>query len=187
MKFFIPISLVISSIIVGCSSDTSGTTSVNENQGVHFQGRDCLACHNIDLQKERNLFIGGTLFKSSSDVKVDDITTTCGGELIVNFLKAGVVSYSSKNYKVATKGDNGKGNLFILDKTNPAIIGDFIVQITDSSGTELAKSGGSHSFNGASYDNSTVDFNNRHSCNSCHTTGGNTSPLFVQQNVNLCK
>ena len=188
MKFFIPISLVVVAIISGCSSDVSGTTILSENQGVHFQGRDCIACHNVDLKKEKNLFIGGTLFKSSSNVKVDDITTTCGGELIVNFLKAGVVAYSSKDYKVATKGNNGKGNLFILDRTNPAIANKFQIEITDINGNTLAKSGvDSHIFSGASYNSSKIDPRNRHSCNSCHTTGGNTSPLFVQQNVNLCK
>jgi hypothetical protein len=188
MKFFIPISLVAIAMINSCSSDTSGATTLQEDQGVHFQGRDCLACHNIDLQKERNLFIGGTLFKDKNSTKVDDITTTCGGELIVNFLKAGVVSYSSKDYKVdTTKGNNGKGNLFILDRTNPPIAGDYIIQITDVNGNELASSLADHSFNGATYDNSKVDFANRHSCNSCHTTGGTTTPLFVQKNVNLCK
>ena len=189
MKFLIPISLVAIAIINGCSSDTSGTTITTQDQGVHFQGRDCLACHNIDLQKERNLFIGGTLFKSSSNVKVDDITTTCGGELIVNFLdNNNNVKYSSKDYKVATKGNNGKGNLFILDRTNPPIAGNFQIEITDVNGNTLAKSGvDSHSFSGISYDKLKINYDNRYSCNSCHTKGGETLPLFVKQNVNLCK
>jgi len=188
MKFLIPISLVVGVIISGCSSDTKGTTNLTQDQGTHFQGRDCLACHNIDLKKERNLFIAGTLFKDSNSAKVDDLNSVCGGELLVNFLKSNVISYSSKDYKVtSTKGYNGKGNLFILDRTSPPIAGDFIVQITDVNGNELAKSGANHSFNGVSYDSTKVDFANRHSCNSCHTNGGTTKPLFVQTNLDKCK
>jgi len=177
--------LLIATFFAGC---TGGTTTSN-TQEFHFQGRDCLACHNVDLQKERNLFIGGTLFKDKSLADANDLSTVCGGELVLKFLDSSYnVVYSSKDYiDPNSKGSNGKGNLFILDRKVSAIEGDFYMQITDKNANVLAISSTLHSFNGKAFDiNNSIDYNNRHSCNSCHTQGS-VSPLYTQSNSNICK
>jgi len=175
--------------LLGCSE----STNTNTTQGFHFQGRDCLACHNVDLSTEKHLFIGGSLFKDKNTADVNNLDTLCGGGLIVNFLTDNTnpssVVYSSKDFTDSNaKGSNGKGNVFVLKRKNTAVQGDYFVQITDEKGTELAVSGGTHSFTNNSYDIANpTDTLNRYSCNSCHSQNGTTSPLYVKSNVNNCQ
>jgi len=176
---------------LGCEDEEGeeGATTTT-TQGWHFQGRDCLACHNVDLQSERHLFVGGTLFKAPSVSDQDDLANSCGGEWVVNFLDSGSnVVYSSLSYTdSSSNGYKGKGNLFILARMLDAINGDYYVQITDTSGNEMALSSGLHNFTYDNYDiTNSADFANRRSCNACHVTGGVTQPLFVQSNPQLCK
>ena len=177
---------------LGCGEDEEGEEgSASTTKGWHFQGRDCLACHNLDLQDERHLFIGGTLFKASVVNDQDDLDNSCGGEWVINFLDSGSnIVYSSLSYTDSnSKGDKGKGNLFILARMLDAINGDFTVQITDKLGRELAKSNPlSHQFTYDNYNiNESANVDNRRSCNACHITGGVSAPLFVQNNQQLCE
>ena len=175
----------------GGSLTTTSVTSTSGGQGWHFQGRDCLACHNTDLKKERHLLIGATLYKESNVSNQDDVTNACGGKFVINFLDStSTTVYSSKDYEDSTsKGYNAKGNIFILQRTlrllDPGI---YRIQITDEHGVQLAHSRYSHQISSQDYDiNNNADINNRLSCNACHVKGGVTLPLYVQYNKNLCK
>lgn len=189
--FIVALSLFMS----GCGEDegsgTSGTTVVA--QGWHFQGRDCLACHNVDLGATKHLLIGGTLYKSKTVSNQDDLNSVCGGDFVINFLDANLSKiYTSKNYEdLNSKGYKAKGNLFILSrKLSQLTAQTFSMQITDKNGTVFAVSNFTHKFTTAAYDINTpvnLAMPNRISCNSCHIKGGVTSPLFVQANVIQCK
>ena len=175
---------------LGCEDEEGEEGSASTTQGWHFQGRDCLACHNVDLQDERHLFIGGTLFKSSVVNDQDDLANSCGGEWVINFLDSGSntihssLSFTDSN----SKGYKGKGNLFILARMLDSISGDYYVQIEDKFGNEVALSNGLHNFTYNNYDiTNSADYANRRSCNACHVTGGATAPLFVQSNQQLCE
>jgi len=175
----------------GCGEDDEGITSSSSTQGWHFQGRDCLACHNQDLKEDKHLLFAGTVYKDKDVINQDDENNSCGGELLVNFLdKDFNAVYSSKDYKAeGSTGYNGKGNIFILQRELRLLSADtYSIQITSADGVILAASNFSHKFSSADYDaNTNVDFNNRISCNACHIKGGSTSPLYVQVNSNLCK
>ena len=182
-------------ILNGCGEDEGGeegdSTTASSKQGWHFQGRDCQACHNVDLGSDKHLLIGGTLYKSSTVSNQDDIANTCGGEYLVKFLdNNGNTIYNSNDYKdVNSKGYKGKGNIFILQrKLRLLSAGTYYAQITDPNNSVMAISGYSHSFTSQDYDmNNPSDYANRLSCNSCHRNGGPQAPLYVQQNQSLCK
>ena len=179
----------------GCGEDDDddyGTSVASSSlQGWHFQGRDCLACHNQDLEEPKHLLFAGTLYKDKDVIDQDDENNACGGELIVNFLdKDFNTVYSSKDYKAeGSSGYNGKGNIFILQRELRLLsAGTYSIQITSVDGAVMAASNYSHSFTSSDYDaDKNVDFENRISCNACHIKGGSTAPLFVQVNSNLCK
>ena len=177
-------------LFAGCGDTGVGENNVSSKaQGWHFQGRDCLACHNTDLQTERHLLVAGTLFKSEYVNDQDDLGESCGGELIVNFentITRTVIS-SADYADSSSKGYNGKGNLFILQRMLNTLKGSYIILITDSSGNELASSDHAHQFNGAAYSaGDAIDGANRRSCNACHQAKDETQ-LYVQSNVDLCK
>jgi len=188
------LALILTFTLSGCGEDEggeSGSSTATVAQGWHFQGRDCLACHNSDLNPNKHLLFGGTFYKDSSVNNQDDINNVCGGEFVVNFLdnKFNTV-YSSKDYKDASsKGYKGKGNLFILQrKLRLLTAGIYHVQITDTNGNVMATSGYSHSVSSGDYDiNNPTDNANRISCNACHIRGGVRDPIYVQNNNNLCQ
>ena len=180
-------------IMSGCEDGEEGGegTTTTAKQGWHFQGRDCLACHNSDLNEAKHLLYGATLYKDANVTNQDDLQNVCGGEFIVNFLDGGFnLIYSSKDYKA--EGSNGykaKGNLFILQrKLRLFSAGNYYIQITDANGTVMAvTNGATHSFTSQDYLSSNpADYANRLSCNACHIQGGNQKPLYVQINKNLC-
>ena len=192
--FIVALSLILS----GCGNDEgSGASESNTTatQGWHFQGRDCLACHNVDLATEEHLLIGGTLYKNQSVQNQDDLNETCGGEIVVNFYDnpfATVPSYSSSDYKdVNSKGYKGKGNLFILQRKLGLIsAGDYYIELATTNGDVLADRY-LHKFSSQSYDiNNPIDWTNRVSCNACHSSQKNAPayPLYVKTSaVSLCK
>ena len=186
----LPLTLFLSACSEDEGGDSEGTTTTTA-QGWHFQGRDCLACHNVDLNEDKHLLVGGTLYKSSTVSNQDDLNNVCGGDFVINFLDGNWNTiYSSKDYEdVNSKGYKAKGNLFILRRTLSQLTANtFHIQITDKSGTVFAVSNYTHNFTTADYDiNNPADSQNRVSCNSCHIKGGFTAPLYVQANVNKCK
>ena len=177
-------------VLSGCGDDDE-EEKTSSGQGWHFQGRDCLACHNQDLKEDKHLLFAGTIYKNKDVVNQDDENSACGGELIVNFLdKDFNTVYSSKNYKANnSSGYNAKGNIFILQRELRLLASQtYSVQVTSASGMVMAASNYSHKFSSQDYDaNKNVDFDNRISCNACHRNGGNTSPLYIQANKELCK
>ena len=179
-------------ILSGCGEDEGEEGVATQEQGWHFQGRDCLACHNSDLNEDKHLLFGGTLYKDANVTNQDDLNNICGGEFVINFLDGGFNTiYSSKDYIAqGSDGYKAKGNLFILQRELRLIsAGNYYVQITDANGTVMAvTNGATHSFTSQDYDiNNPADFANRLSCNACHIQGGAQAPLFVQANKNLCQ
>lgn len=165
-------------------------------QGWHFQGRNCLACHNVDLASEKHLLIGGTVFKSADVSNPDDITQACGGNFYLQFVdQYGNIIYDGRNYDDPnSEGHKGKGNIFILKRILQNLNGDFYVRIITQDGTLLAQSYTLHTFTDINrYDprNNPVDYFNRFSCNTCHTYPNpkGSAPGFIYPNisVNLCK
>ncbi len=197
--FIVALSLIVSGCGEDGGSEGGGTTAVV--QGWHFQGRDCLACHNVDLGPTRHLLIGGTLYKSKTVSNKDDLNSVCGGNFIINFLDTNrtntVPLYSSALWEDPnSKGYKAKGNLFILSRKLPQFTANssFIMQIKDkNSSIILAESVLPHNFTINGYNiNNPADSTNRVSCNSCHIKDGSTyplaAPLYVKQTaVSLCK
>ena len=160
----------------GCEEvgEVPASTAVTAaDRGFHFQGRDCLACHNYDLQQERHLVVAGTVFKRSSVSDVDDLTNSCNADLVINFTDGGgnIVYSTADYYDPDSKGYKGQGNLFLLDRLfNTTLNGTYNLMIVEkSSGLTLAL-GPDHEFSGA-----------------CHHNGGKTAPIYVQTNLNLCQ
>jgi len=165
-------------------------TTVIETQGWHMQGRDCLACHNYDLEENKHLTIGGTVYKTASVTDPDDLSNVCGGEIYVRFVNPGTGEIiDSRDYvDEDSKGYLGKGNIFILARLYPVLQGEYIVQIIDKNNNILATSG-THYFQ-TGYDiNNPTDPLNRYSCNACHSVnpkGGAPSVIYVD-NPDLCE
>ncbi len=186
----VTLTLLASLAFLGCERPPE---LADGEQGWHFQGRDCLACHNIDLGEDKHLLFAGTLYKESNVTDQDNIDNVCGGELVVNFLDKDLNTiFSSKNYHDSnSKGNDAKGNLFVLQRANPNLSeGSYYVQITDKYSNVLASSStASHAFNLQPYDlKNPQNAANRIACNSCHNSSGGTQPpLYVQINQNLCK
>ena len=188
--------------IIGCGGEggeggeESGSVSLVQTQGWHFQGRNCLGCHNVDLKPERHLLMAGTVFKSSNASNPDDTNQACGGELYIQLLDSSYnIIYDSRNYKDPnSKGYKGKGNVFFLKRTLSYLNGDYYVRIIDKDGTTLAQSSTLHKFaDFYSFDprKNPADANNRFSCNACHKypnpQGGAPGFIYPQFNSNLCK
>ena len=181
---------MLSLLFVGCGDTGSGENNISSNaQGWHFQGRDCLACHNVDLQTERHLLVAGTLFKSEYVNDQNDLGESCGGDLIVDFENTvtRTITSSADYADSSSKGYNGKGNLFILQRLLNTLKGSYIIRITDSSGNELASSDHAHQFNGAAYRvDGAVDGENRRSCNVCHQASDGTQ-IYANEKSGLCQ
>ena len=172
------------------------SVSVVEKQGWHFQGRNCLACHNVDLKPERHLLVAGTMFKQFNVENPDDLSKVCKGEFYLQFVdQNGNVIYDSRDYKDPnSRGYRGQGNVFILMRKLGYISGNYYVRIIDKDGLTIAQSSTLHTFTDInSYDPRTnpTDPSNRFSCNTCHTypnpKGGAPGRIYPQFNLNLCK
>lgn len=190
IKYYLFLQLFLSIFFFSCGEDTYDLTS----QGIHMPGRDCLACHNYDLELEKHLTIGGTVFKGLDINNVDDINSLCGGNLKVKFIDATNPSnvINSADYEdLTSKGYKGKGNIFILARKLPNLQGEFFIQITDENNNVIAVSNTPHSFKSGYYDiNNPYDSSNRYSCNSCHSVkpkGGAPGVIFPNISSNLCK
>jgi hypothetical protein len=175
----------------GCGDDEEVSTATDV-QGWHFQGRDCLACHNIDLENNKHLLYGGTLYKEKVVTDQDDLNNVCGGEFVVNFLDEDFnLVVSSKDYiDPFSKGYEAKGNLFILQRKLPLLnAGNYYVYVTDTNGSIVAAtSGATHRFSSQEYEISNPnDFGNRLSCNACHSNSGITDPLYANIDKTQCE
>lgn len=168
-------------------SDVTGTAI-----GWHFQGIDCLSCHNVDLTAERQHTVAGTVFLSPVVSDSYDLSNACGGVLRIQLLDAGLnLVHDSKNYEdPGSRGYKGKGNVFILKRTLASLNGDYFIRIVSEDGTLLAQSGTLHSFVSSFNRLSPADLLNRYSCNACHSknpSGGAAGGIYVQTNANKCQ
>jgi len=184
-------------ILSGCGEDEgdeSNTTATT--QGWHFQGRDCLACHNVNLQDDKNLLVAGTVYKTDAVTEQDNTNEMCGGNLRINFYDSAnpaYLLYSSNDYVDAnSKGYQGKGNVFILNRMLGIIsLGNYYIEIADKNNTALTSKVW-HSFSAQPYDvNNPIDYANRVSCNACHSPSASApqKPIYVDilANINLCE
>ena len=181
----------------GCGEDeglATNESNATAAQGWHFPGRDCLACHNVDLQASKHLLVAGTLYRDRNVSNQDDINNVCGGEIVVNFYDPNNLItpiYSSADEQdVNSKGYRGKGNLFILQRKLGIIsAGDYLIELATSNGDVLADKY-LHHFSSQPYDiNNPADNSNQLSCNACHSSQATSKawPLYVTKSVTLCK
>lgn len=178
-------------IIFAASFSACGGTDVgNITAGWHFQGRDCLSCHMVDLQAQRHLTVAGTVFKSASVNDLDNLDNVCNGALRLQFLDTSLnTAIDSKDYEdQGSKGYKGKGNVFILNRKLASIQGLYFIRILAEDGTQLAQSG-IHQFTSSFDKNNPADISNRYSCNACHSlspSGGAPGLIYPTSNTNKC-
>ncbi len=193
-KRLIPLT-ALALLLGSCGGDSGAPV---QSQGWHFQGQNCLSCHNVDLKSNRHLLLAGTVFKSQEVSDPNDTSQVCGGKLFVQLLNEHYqVVYDSRNfYDESSAGYLGKGNIFILRRMLSDITpyGNYYVRVIDESGTLLAQSLTLHSFNGIDNFNpreNPTDPLNRFSCNACHRypepRGGAPGFIYPQVNKEQCK
>lgn len=169
----------------GCGSDDD----VGAASGVHFQGRDCLSCHNVDLGSSSHLQIGGTVYKSATSDK-NNLNEACSERIHVRLTAAS--TYNTKDVNSPNSaGFNGRGNIFALIKDMPINTDTYFVElIADDGVTVLGQSGGAtHHFTTGFDPNNPSDDNNRYSCNTCHQAPPNnlnSAPGLLFPNVAAC-
>ncbi|MCD6260141.1 MAG: hypothetical protein J7J31_11135 [Helicobacteraceae bacterium] len=157
--------------------------------GWHFNGRDCLACHNSDLGEEKHLVIAGTLYKNKDVTDTDDLTNVCNADLVFHLTDlSGNIVYSSASYTDRdSKGYRGAGNIFLLDRLfDQNLNGTYHVRIAERTTNRVLAVGLNHPFSGVEYTpKNSQDDSNRLSCNACHGKAGTQDPLYVQFSANL--
>ena len=164
---------VVAVLFIGC-----GGSSTDRDSSFHFQGRDCLSCHNYDLKPDKHLSIAGTLYKSADVIDAEE--NLVDKKIYVQLLDR------DKNVIIDTSTDKkgsffATGNFFVLAKEQGDINGDYLVRLIDENGNVLAFSSSFHSFSSNFDKDSPDDTNNRYSCNSCHTIpakGGTIGRLY---------
>lgn len=135
MKYFL--SSVLALVFLGCGTDSQTVEPVS---GVHFQGRDCLSCHNVDLGASSHLSVGGTLYRSISD-DLDDQLNMCNTPVHLQIVDSGTVIYDTRTVNAPdAAGYNGKSNLFALIKDMPIATGAYTMRILSDVNTTLAES-----------------------------------------------
>ncbi|MBF0518299.1 MAG: hypothetical protein HQK92_01090 [Nitrospirae bacterium] len=175
----------------GGGSHSSSSTSSGSNTGWHNQGRDCLYCHNTDLETNRHLLTGGTVFKTVTVSDVDNVTDACNTTLYVQFVDSTLnVVYDSSNYTdTSSTGGNGTGNIFILSRKLSSLTGNYYVRLITSDGTVIGNSRSRHIFTSAYNNSNPSDSSNMYSCNACHTAvpqGGADGYLYPNINSSKC-
>lgn len=184
MKYFL--SFITVFIFFGCGGDEDKLIS-----GVHFQGRDCLSCHNVDLAESSHLSIGGTVYRSATSNR-DDLFNMCNSPVSLQILNGSNIVYDTQTVNSANApGFNGKSNLFALINDMPIGTGAYTMRIVSSAGTVLAQSSTLHNLTTGFNAANPSDLNNRYSCNSCHQAppnnkNGASGALFVQNNIADC-
>ncbi|MBF0458984.1 MAG: hypothetical protein HQK99_13935 [Nitrospirae bacterium] len=188
-----------SSSTVTVTSGNSGTVTTGSSVS-HNQAKDCLLCHNTELQSSGNLIIGGTMYIASSVSSVDDLdncyvdnSNATASSIRIQFVDNNSnVAVDSNNYIDSfSKGYNARGNLFILGRmmtTN--LSGSYYIRLLNSNGVQIAGSNRTHNFlndYSSTYPN---DVNNRYSCNACHLSspsGGAPGLIYPNMSHNQGK
>jgi len=171
------------------TKDTSANVLADET-GVHFQGRDCLSCHNKDLGLDSHLSLAGTLFRSPTSDK-NNLNESCKELIHAELYKDSTLYYKTKDFNpLNSPGFNGRGNFFALLKDMPIEEGNYQIFLLNDDGKILAQTGGeTHTFSSGFDSNTPNDTLNRHSCNACHqqppfNSGG--APGLIYTNISTC-
>ena len=166
-------------LLAGCSSE-SGRVS-----GTHFQGKDCLHCHNVDLKEDSHLAFGATLFQEEpNEANYEDPKIFCNIPLFLQLKKVdgSIIYNSSKTNTTNDPGFNGEGNVFALLQKQAIPSGSYLVSIVNKSDDILLDSATTHTFNSNYNPDKTDDDSNRYSCNACHRIDGQAAPLSTPNN-----
>ena len=189
MKINVAILIVALTTFIGCGG--GGTSSDKTSQtDWHYQGRDCLSCHNVDLKESRHLTFGGTIYKNVDVNSSDDLDQVCNTtmKLLLMDTSGNIIVDTSLTQDKTSAGHLGKGNFFVLKRDLPAITGRYIVKIVNEQ-DKLITSSTIHSFNTEFNKDEPTDNSNRYSCNSCHNIPSkNRAPgrIYAYDN-SLCK
>lgn len=175
-------------LLSGCGG--GGTSSKSTQTDWHYQGRDCLSCHNIDLQESRHLTFGGTIYKNVDVNNSDDLDQVCDTTMKILLMdtSGNIIVDTSLTQDKNSSGYLGKGNFFVLKRDLPSITGRYIVKIVNDQ-NKLITSSTIHSFNTEFNKAKPADNSNRYSCNSCHNVPSkNRAPgrIYAYDN-SLCK
>lgn len=175
-------------VLLGCGTDSEPVEPVS---GVHFQGKDCLSCHNVDLAESSHLSIGGTVYRSALS-ESEDLFEMCNSPVHLQILDGATIIHDTREVHAAdTAGYQGKSNLFALIDDMAIGTGTYTMRIVSEANTTLAESSTLHNFTTGFNVIDPDDVNNRYSCNTCHqappnNSGGAAGLLFVQQNLADC-
>lgn len=182
-KKLIPIVLLFT--FFGC-----GDNETIESSQKHFQGRDCMLCHNMDLAESSHLSLAGSLFVSESS-DIDDIGDMCDQKMYVRFVEDnGSIAWTNEGIAPNdAAGWNGQGNIFTLLRDALVPNGSFNIQLVGPNGLVVAKSSSKHTFSNNYEPFNGEDSFNRYSCNACHHLDTSTAPglIYVQQNISECR
>ena len=186
MKYFL--SCVTALLLLGCGTDSQESEPVS---GVHFQGKDCLSCHNVDLAQSSHLSIGGTVYRGAL-VDPSDLFQMCNSPVHLQIFDGSTLIHDTRDvHEAGTAGYQGKSNLFALINDMPIGTGSYTMRIVSEANTTLAQSSTLHNFTTGFNTINPSDINNRYSCNACHQAppnnkNGAAGLLFVQTNIADC-
>ena len=181
---FYTLILINVTIFLGCQQELA------ESESSHFQGRDCLACHNAQL-RDKTLSVGGTLY-SDSGAAADSLKKVCKVPVYFELIQndGTTVAFDSRSFVPDdAAGFKGRGNLFLLERDGIIPTGLYFARLVLKDGTKLAQSTALHTFSAAYSAGNSSDTSNRYSCNACHATvanNGASGVLYVQENVSYC-
>ena len=184
-KYLFPLFTLSLLLFSACSNEHEKRVS-----GQHFQGQDCLNCHNVDLKKSSHLSFGVTVFQEEPNTdNYDKLDTYCNIPMFLQLIQSSdstVIFDSSLTNDISSPGFNGDGNVFGLLQNKTLPKGAFLINIVNQEGDLIIDSGLTHQFNG-DYNSQKTDEaldNNRYSCNACHRINGQQPPLHTS---NTCR
>ncbi len=167
---------LVALLILGCTQEESDRIDT-----FHFQGQDCLHCHNVDLEESSHLNFGGTVYNTIGYTLDSNITQEyCTKPLFIQIfeLNGSIVLDTNKSNSLTDPGFNGKGNVFSLQRKETIPNGSYLIKIVDANGSDIIpKSSNLHDFNGTYDPDIPNDSENRYSCNACHSIVGSSDPL----------
>lgn len=165
-----------------------GNTEEKEVSGYHFQGRDCLSCHNNDLQPAWHQSLAGSVF-ISQQASIDELSSYCKGKLFVLISIDGSFDATStidsrQFVSLDSAGFNAIGNLFLLQRDQNITGSTGFIRIVNENNVTIAQSLTPHAFTQEFNSSNPVSATSRHSCNACHGSvakGG--APGFIYPNI----
>ena len=168
-------------LMLGCTQEE--TNRVNT---FHFQGQDCLHCHNVDLKESSHLNIGATVYSETGSTLESNITQVyCTQPLFVQLIDINdsLVLDTNTSNNIGDPGFNGKGNIFSLTRKETIPNGNYYIKIVDRNGSDvIEKHLEEHKFSGTYNPDIPNDTENRYSCNACHKLGTKSGPLKARHN-----